>query len=204
MSSLSDDLMKQLRFIGTASSVFMSQKNQKLTGQDRVLVVVLEESDLTQSYLAEILDLRPSSLAELLKKMETNRDIVRVEDEQDKRVKHIQLTEQGRIKAEDLKQLASLSSSDAFLAGLDDQQKVQLGETIGRIIAGWSPEFRANSAKFVDPMDRLKAMQEMREEWFKNGEMPHKMSRHGFQDVFEKRFRDFHQRMHEENDHRDR
>lgn len=46
--------------------------------------------------------------------METNRDIVRVEDEQDKRVKNIQLTEQGQIKAEDLKQLASLSSSDAF------------------------------------------------------------------------------------------
>lgn len=68
MSEFTDDLMKQLRFISQASNAFMRDHKQKLTGQQRVLAVLAHADNLNQSYLAAILDLRPSSLAELLKK----------------------------------------------------------------------------------------------------------------------------------------
>lgn len=199
MSFVSDDLMKQLSFIGSASSAFMSQQQQTLTGQDRVLVVLAKESNLTQSYLAEILDLRPSSLAELLKKMENNGDIIRIEDEQDKRVKHIQLTTQGKSKTDKLTSSKKNQDSDDFLAGLDEQQQTELRDVLGKIIAGWSPEFRAHSSRYVDPMDRLKAMQQMREEWFEKDGVNRKMSRHDLQAIFEKRFEEFHQNNHDLN-----
>lgn len=69
MSEFTKDLMRQLRFISSASNAFMS-KRQKLTGQQRVLAILVKEDGLIQSQLAEILDIRPSSLAELMKKME--------------------------------------------------------------------------------------------------------------------------------------
>lgn len=96
MSTMTDHLMKQLRFISEASNAFMSQNNQRLSGQQRVLAVLNLEDGLVQNYLAEVLDLRPSSLAELLKKMENSGDIQRKEDAADKRIKRIYLTETGR------------------------------------------------------------------------------------------------------------
>ncbi|CUS25539.1 MarR family transcriptional regulator [Paucilactobacillus oligofermentans DSM 15707 = LMG 22743] len=197
MSFVSDDLMKQLSFIGSASSAFMSQQQQTLTGQDRVLAVLAKENNLTQSYLAEILDLRPSSLAELLKKMENSGDIIRIEDDQDKRVKHIQLTTQGKSKTSKLASSKKSNASDTFLTGLDDQQQVELRDALGKIIAGWSPEFRAHSSRYIDPMDRLQAMQQMREEWLEKGGIDRKMSRHDLQVIFEKRFEEFHQNNHD-------
>nr|WP_232850426.1 MarR family winged helix-turn-helix transcriptional regulator [Enterococcus innesii] len=98
MSTMTDHLMKQLRFISEASNAFMSQNNQRLSGQQRVLAVLNLEDGLVQNYLAEVLDLRPSSLAELLKKMENSGDIQRKEDAADKRIKRIYLTETGQKK----------------------------------------------------------------------------------------------------------
>ena len=68
MSEFTKDLMRQLRFISSASNAFMSTR-QKLTGQQRVLAILVKEDGLIQSQLAEILDIRPSSLAELMKSM---------------------------------------------------------------------------------------------------------------------------------------
>jgi DNA-binding MarR family transcriptional regulator len=96
---MTDHLMKQLRFISEASNTFMSQNNQRLSGQQRVLAVLNLEDGLVQNYLAEVLDLRPSSLAELLKKMESSGDIQRKEDAADKRIKRIFLTATGRKKS---------------------------------------------------------------------------------------------------------
>ena len=62
MSEFTKDLMRQLRFISSASNAFMSTR-QKLTGQQRVLAILVKEDGLIQSQLAEILDIRPSSIS---------------------------------------------------------------------------------------------------------------------------------------------
>ena len=164
MSKITDDLMKQLRFIGEAGNYFMSQKKQKLTGQKRVLAVLKLEDGLTQNYLAEILDLRPSSLAELLKKMENNGDITRKEDENDKRSKHVFLTDDGRKKAEENASLKNEDYSEKFFNGLNPDEQGQFSDYLQKISDGWDEDFKQNSEKFVDPTDRLKAMMNMREE----------------------------------------
>jgi len=162
MSKLTEDLMKQLRFISEAGNFYMGQKKQKLTGQQRVLAILKLEDGLTQNYLAEVLDLRPSSIAELLKKMETNGDITRTEDEKDKRTKHVHLTDAGRKKAEENASLKNEDYSENFFAGLNDDEKAQFSEYLQKISDGWDEDFKNNSAKFVDPTDKFKAMLNMR------------------------------------------
>ncbi|WP_119325811.1 MarR family transcriptional regulator [Companilactobacillus musae] len=164
MSKITDDLMKQLRFVSEAANYFMSQKKQKLTGQQRVLAILKLEDGLTQNYLAEVLDLRPSSTAELMKKMETNGDIIRQEDEKDKRSKLIFLTENGRKKAEKNASLKNESYSETFLAGLNDDEKKQFSDYLQKISDGWDDDFKKNSEKFIDPTDRYKAMLNMRDQ----------------------------------------
>jgi len=170
MSKITDDLMKQLRFISDAGNFFMSQKKQKLTGQRRALAVLKLEDGLTQNYLATILDLRPSSLAELMKKMEANGDIVRKEDENDKRSKHVFLTDAGRKKAEDNASLKNEDYSETFFAGLTADEKTQFSDYLQKISDGWNEDLKNNSEKFVDATDRLKAMMNMRNQMMNNRE----------------------------------
>lgn len=163
MSRFTDDLLKQLRFVHAASEMFVQQRKEKFSGQQRVLVILKEEDGLVQSHLAEILDIRPSSLAELLKKMEMNETIYRVEDEADKRIKRVYLTEKGKEKAAEYN---VHTQSEAFFAGLDEKEQKQLQTSLTKIIEGWDPEFQQQSERFTDPMDRLRQMQDLRQLFF--------------------------------------
>ncbi|BDG67983.1 hypothetical protein ENLAB_15470 [Enterococcus innesii] len=167
MSTMTDHLMKQLRFISEASNAFMSQNNQRLSGQQRVLAVLNLEDGLVQNYLAEVLDLRPSSLAELLKKMENSGDIQRKEDAADKRIKRIYLTETGQKKAEKLLAQKEAANSQTFFAGLTEEEQTEFARLLENIAAGWEADFQQQTQRFVDPMDRLQAMQEIREQMMK-------------------------------------
>ena len=164
MSQITDDLMKQLRYISEAANYFMSQKKQKLTGQQRVLAVLQLEDGLTQNYLTNILDLRPSSVAELMKKMETKDLITRQEDPNDKRSKLVYLTELGKKQALENAALKNASYSEKFLAGLNDEEKAQFSQYLQKISEGWDDDFKQNADKFVDPTDRFKAMMQMRDQ----------------------------------------
>ena len=196
MSKLTDDLMKQLRFISEAGNYFMSQKKQKLTGQQRVLAILKLEDGLTQNYLAQVLDLRPSSLAELMKKMETNGDIIRKEDQQDKRSKHVFLTETGRKKAEENASLKNDDYSETFFAGLNDEEQQQFSNYLQKISDGWDDEFKQNSEKFIDPTDKFKMMLNMRDQMMEMREdmtpedidkMRHEMRKHMHNMPFDRR-----------------
>lgn len=165
MSQLTDELMKQLWIINEASNSFMRQRKQRLSGQERVLAMLAVEDGVVQSYLVEVLDLRPSSLAELLKKLELSGDITRQEDANDKRVKHIYLTEQGRQRATVLQEKQAPNASDAFFAGLSTAEQADFSASLTKIANGWSPEIKKQAQRFVDPFDRLAAMQQLRNQF---------------------------------------
>ena len=105
---------------------------QKLTGQQRVLAILVKEDGLIQSQLAEILDIRPSSLAELMKKMEKSNDVLRKEEEHDKRIKRVFLTEKGRQKAKKISHVGE-DMSEAFFAGLTEEEQENFSEYLQKI-----------------------------------------------------------------------
>ncbi|MBO0455970.1 winged helix-turn-helix transcriptional regulator [Enterococcus hulanensis] len=166
MSEFTKDLMRQLRFISSASNAFMS-KRQKLNGQQRVLAILAKEDGLIQSQLAEILDIRPSSLAELMKKMEKSGDVIRKEEEHDKRIKRVFLTEKGKQKAQKFSYISE-DMSEIFFAGLTEEEQEKFSEYLQKISAGWQEDFQKQAGRFVDPMDRLRQMQAMREQFAEN------------------------------------
>lgn len=166
MSEFTKELMRQLRFISSASNAFMSQR-QKLNGQQRVLAILAREDGLIQSQLAEILDIRPSSLAELMKKMEKSGDVSRKEEAQDKRIKRVFLTEKGKQKAQTFNHVGE-DRSDVFFAGLTKEEQEQFSDYLQKISAGWQDEFQKQAGRFVDPMDRLRQMQAMRDQFAEN------------------------------------
>ena len=64
-------------------------------GGGRMLTVLRENPNVSSRELAELLDIRPSSLTELLDRMEKEELIVRTPDENDRRVSRTALTEKG-------------------------------------------------------------------------------------------------------------
>ena len=162
MSQTSDKLMKQLYFIMRASRYFMFENKQPISGQKRVLAVLRLEDGLTQNYLAEILALKPGSLAELLKKMEAKGSIRRETGEQDKRVKRVYLTEEGREEAARLDELKKAQDTGSFFAGLDEEEQTQFSHYLEKIADGWDEDFKQHAQKFVDPTVRMKAYSKWR------------------------------------------
>ncbi|HCC01052.1 MAG TPA: hypothetical protein DEP42_07575 [Ruminococcaceae bacterium] len=65
-------------------------------GQALVLRILSQDDGLPQMMLAEKLDIRPSSLGELVSKLETNGFVERRKNQADKRVYNVFLTVKGR------------------------------------------------------------------------------------------------------------
>lgn len=103
----------------------------------QLLKVILMEDGIRTSELAQRLDIRPSSLTDLLKRMEENGDITRERDEQDSRVQRIHATDKAR---------------EAFA-----QRQVQRARQAERLAACLSEE---ESAAFCATCDKLSAFLE--------------------------------------------
>ncbi|QDR83434.1 MarR family winged helix-turn-helix transcriptional regulator [Sporomusa termitida] len=65
-------------------------------GQIHLLFLISRNDGVIQRDLAEIMDIRPSSLTEMLVKLEQEAFVVRKQDEKDQRIMHIHLTEKGK------------------------------------------------------------------------------------------------------------
>jgi DNA-binding MarR family transcriptional regulator len=80
------------------SDVLPRQKVHR--GQTHLLLLISQKAGASQKDLAEQMDVRPSSMAELLLKMEQADLITRKQDENDQRIMRIFLTEAGKKAAE--------------------------------------------------------------------------------------------------------
>lgn len=67
-----------------------------MDGKGRLLSVLHSKDGLTQRELGEELDIRPSSVGELVRKLEAKGLVMRKNSEIDRRVMHVYLTEEGR------------------------------------------------------------------------------------------------------------
>ncbi|MDD3193076.1 MAG: MarR family transcriptional regulator [Oscillospiraceae bacterium] len=65
-------------------------------GYGRLMDSIAQQEGASARELTELLDIRPSSLSEMLSKLESQGDIRRQRDEKDARISRVWLTEQGR------------------------------------------------------------------------------------------------------------
>lgn len=79
-----------------------NQKNSLSPGQERLLRVLHRHSGKSQKELAEMIRVRPSSLSEVLKKLEEKSLLIKKQDENDRRFNAYFLTVEGKELAEQL------------------------------------------------------------------------------------------------------
>ena len=100
-------------------------------GQGRVLKLLKMQPEISQKDLAELLDMRPQSLGELLAKLENTGFVTRGPSDSDKRIMIVRLTEKG---AEAGSQDADPPVHDALFSCLSEEEQTNLSEYLSRII----------------------------------------------------------------------
>ncbi len=104
-------------------------------GQESLLILILQNDGASQRDLAEQLDVRPSSMTEMLTKLKQHDLILRKQDETDQRVVHIHLTEAGRVLAESLAE-GKDTFTKSFFCALTEEEQEQLFVLINKLCAG--------------------------------------------------------------------
>lgn len=163
MSDYTKELLKHLSYVGLASRRLMAvgPTAKKAPTQQLVLDILAGEEGITSGVLAEILDIRPSSLTEILNKLESRGEIERREDPQDKRVKRLYITETGRGKID---QAQPKDRSAEFFSGLTAEEIQTLDQLLNKIIAGWKEDFGGRSEFSNDPFEAIQALKALRKQ----------------------------------------
>lgn len=111
-----------------------AKENNIGRGQGLVLRILTEKNGLTQTEITEMLDVHPSSLGELVSKLESNGYVDRRQNGSDKRVINVFLTEKGR-EAEKKFINPKREVAQLWCSGLSEDEKVQLSGLLSKMIA---------------------------------------------------------------------
>ncbi len=103
--------------------------------RERILTLLDEEGAVSQNALAARLQIRPQSVSELLGKLEKDGYIVRTQNEQDKREFLVSLSEAGKQRADEVKDLQQQQAAE-FLAPLDEDEKQTLFALLTKLTGG--------------------------------------------------------------------
>lgn len=106
-------------------------------GQARCLYIIKMEGTINQRRLSEILNIRPTSLSETIKRLEEKGMINRIPDETDKRTYIISLTEKGNDEMEQIRK-SYASEHKEWLNGLTNEELESFFEILTKISASFS------------------------------------------------------------------
>ena len=102
-------------------------------GRGRMLGLLLDHGEMSQSHLAYHLGIRPQSLSEMLAKAEADGMIVRRQSTEDKRQTLVSLTELGQSRVETFRENHRRQAAE-FLEPLTDEEKAALAELLRKLI----------------------------------------------------------------------
>lgn len=127
-----EQLMRQNhRMMGFMS---MNRGGKHFSSQQRVLGILKKHNgEMTTSQLAEELDIRPSSVSELIKKLEKSGFVTRKKDEKDKRVTLIHLTVSG-VTASEEKSDKIGDFSEIFFNSLAEEEQAELNRLLEKLL----------------------------------------------------------------------
>ncbi|GBG96441.1 MarR family winged helix-turn-helix transcriptional regulator [Lactococcus termiticola] len=106
-------------------------------GARGLLVKLWEQDGLTNSEIAELLDIRPSSVTAQVKELERRGYVERRADENDGRVSRIFLTEEGRS-AKDKRSEQRNSYSEELFNNLTEEEQAQLAGLLEKLTSHWA------------------------------------------------------------------
>ena len=109
-----------------------AETGQQSRGSRKLMRIIAAHSGASSRELADMMDIRPSSLTEMLNKLEESGIVVRTRDEKDMRVVRVSISELG---AEELKRHkeARRQYFDILAEGLDEQEQKVFCELCDRL-----------------------------------------------------------------------
>ena len=131
-------------------------------GAFRVLHLLHKQDQLTNSQIVEALDIRPSSVSVMVKKLEDDGLVERHESPDDKRVSLISLTEKGQAlitSSHDFKN----EFADSLFDGLDAAEQEQLGTLLAKLTDSQQDKFK----KWDDGAERPEFFDNMPEQFYR-------------------------------------
>ncbi|MDL2238219.1 MarR family transcriptional regulator [Christensenellaceae bacterium OttesenSCG-928-K19] len=139
-NNLMHNFHKAVKMMGRGMFFYTKGERPMHHGQGRLLELIREMQPVGQKDLVEKLDIRPSSLSEMLKKLETKGLIERRQDEQDKRNVVVSLTGEGQKVAEQQTDGRDEITRKMF-AALNAEEQEQLNGLLEKLIASWKESF---------------------------------------------------------------
>lgn len=105
---------------------------ERRRGQARVLTMVALQEGINQKDLAFLLGIRPQTLGEMLSKLEERGLVQREKSQTDGRAIEVRLTDEGRVRAEEIAERRKLVAADMF-AVLSEEEKEQLSAILDKL-----------------------------------------------------------------------
>ena len=102
------------------------------SAQNRILLMLNESDGISQRDMTTLLQLRPQSVSETLSKLEAGGLVERRQNSRDKRVFNIFMTEEGKLRAQEL-MIDRPDFASMFLSALSPEEKEQLLELLMKL-----------------------------------------------------------------------
>ncbi len=128
VKKMKEDILRQIGTIARAldSIANIEFKDIQLNrGQYLYLVRISENPGIISDHLAGMLNVDRTTTARSIKKLEQNQLIRKENDQQNKKIKHLFVTELGQKLAKQIKK-ENAYSNEVVLAGLSTQQRIEL------------------------------------------------------------------------------
>ncbi|WP_195263414.1 MarR family winged helix-turn-helix transcriptional regulator [Clostridium sp. 1001275B_160808_H3] len=126
-SELYDAMQKLNRYMHRSRHKAMKSKDGIHHGKMMLLALISENDGIIQRDLAEMIDMRPSSMTEMLSSLEKNSLIKREQDEKDRRIMHVYLTEAGKSSLEEVENINDNLSNSIFNCLTVEEKEKMLG-----------------------------------------------------------------------------
>ncbi len=111
------------------------------TGQGKILRVLAEGGDVTQTALAETLGVRPQTLSRSLSKLEASGLVKRTADPNDKRALRVSLTMMGEYAKERLEERSRYA--DSMFVALSNEEMLEFLRLQAKLVANLNAELQS-------------------------------------------------------------
>ena len=141
--------------------IFAYQVEEKTDNAFETLKILVAEDDGTAGRLAEVLDIKPSSVTQIIKKLEEAGAVMREKSATDSRVTLVKITDKGR---ESLQERGSISTTlkDVLFKGFAEEELAQLNTYLERMNENINrPEFQEKLAEVFGDDQRWERFNKM-------------------------------------------
>ena len=115
---------------------FLRRNTERKGSQRRVLMLLREHGSMTQRDLLERMEVRPSSLSELLGKLESHGWVVKEKSAADKRNYDVALTPDGLRALEEL-EAQNCAAASELLSCLEPEERARLAALLEKLSGAW-------------------------------------------------------------------